>query len=134
MLEDLASSICSDDLKTKEQCSPNQQIKIISFLFGCEIAMNNNISALKSVVSVMENDEPLQVISSQILPKLPLQVACCPVVASPASGPLPSQRAEASSRKNPKKKLRISQSQLNPLSFPNISFSDTFSLLGLGYF
>jgi hypothetical protein len=97
ILEDLASSICSDDLKMKGQirmylihCSPPQQIKMLSFLFGCEIATNDHISASKSVVAFVDNDEPLPTISSLMLPKFPLQVpvakslpvqpaACCQV-------------------------------------------------------
>ena len=81
ILEDLASSICSDDLKMKGQirmylihCSPPQQIKMLSFLFGCEIATNDHISASKSVVAFVDNDEPLPTISSLMLPKFPLQV------------------------------------------------------------
>ena len=68
----------------------NQQIIKHASLFGCETSMNNHIPDIESVVSVLENDEPPQAISSLILPKLPLQAACYQVVASPASGPLPS--------------------------------------------
>ena len=80
-LEDLASSICSDDQKIKGQlmiiliqCHP--QIKRISFLFGCEHLSKYLITALKSVVCCLEYDELCSMISFLMLPMLPLQVAC----------------------------------------------------------
>ena len=78
-------------------CSQNQETKKLASLFGFELLMNYHISASKSVVSVLEIYEPLPLMSSLNLPKLPLQVACNPVVASPASGPLPSTESGSSS-------------------------------------
>ena len=85
-------------------CSQNQEIKKLASLFGFELLMNYHISASNSVVLIPEINEPLPLISSLNLPKLPLQVACCLVVASPASGPLPSTESGSSSSTESKKK------------------------------
>ena len=66
-------------------------------LFGCEVPLGNHIIASMSVVSIWENEESLPVISYLMVQKLPLQAACCQVVASPASGPLPSPESRSRS-------------------------------------
>jgi hypothetical protein len=116
ILEDLASSICSDDLETKGQirmylihCSPNQQIKMLSFLFGCELVTNKHISDSKSVVAFVDNDEPLPVISSLMLPKFPLQVPVAKLLpVQPAARCQVREQQQAQVKNQEKKKLRIS--------------------------
>ena len=140
-MEDLEGSICSDDNQIKGKttknlipCSTNispersrtQEIKRKCFLFGSELSSNYITATLKSVVWFVDNDELLQMISYLMLPNYSLQVACCQVVASPASCPLPSRSTEASSSQESEEGSRNFPSPTHTNFFPNTSSLDTF--------
>ena len=128
ILEDLESSICSNDTKQMDRETPelipcmfkltgmNPKRLRDASLFRCEVCLSFHFTATESVVWFVGKRSPSKG-SFLMLSQFHLHVARCQVVACPASGQLPSQETKQHEVQN------MMKNQLPPSPTQTISFS-----------